>query len=192
MTSSVARALAGLGAAVALTGTLLHFVDDASIWQIYTRADIFLAAICVASLLLSAAASIRPNTQLDRMLIASAGAGLGIEGFLAVERYYVSRQAGFFLIAGAAVIQAIALILMVVPERRSRPVGVAATPSAASPARFDERRRPEPGGEAGTYGEARPPALPPAGWYPDPAGSAGERYWDGAAWTERTQPLAGR
>jgi Protein of unknown function (DUF2510) len=27
-------------------------------------------------------------------------------------------------------------------------------------------------------------AMPPAGWYPDPAGSHGQRYWDGRAWTE--------
>lgn len=27
----------------------------------------------------------------------------------------------------------------------------------------------------------------PAGWYDDPAGSGGRRYWDGSRWTERTQ-----
>lgn len=33
------------------------------------------------------------------------------------------------------------------------------------------------------------PAMPPA-WYPDPAGQAGQRYWDGAAWTAFTHPPA--
>jgi hypothetical protein len=30
----------------------------------------------------------------------------------------------------------------------------------------------------------------PAGWYPDPDGSAGQRYWDGSAWTEHRAPAA--
>ncbi|NHB85696.1 RDD family protein [Tessaracoccus sp. HDW20] len=31
------------------------------------------------------------------------------------------------------------------------------------------------------------PHQPPAGWYPDPAGSDGERYWDGIAWSQATR-----
>ena len=30
----------------------------------------------------------------------------------------------------------------------------------------------------------------PAGWYSDPAGAAAHRYWDGAAWTQWTNPAA--
>jgi hypothetical protein len=35
-----------------------------------------------------------------------------------------------------------------------------------------------------------PPPLPPAGWYADPSGGPGHRYWDGQRWTEQTTPAA--
>jgi hypothetical protein len=46
---------------------------------------------------------------------------------------------------------------------------------------------PTPVGAAAT-GTASAPSgdLPPAAWYPDPAGSPGLRYWDGTAWTAHT------
>jgi hypothetical protein len=31
----------------------------------------------------------------------------------------------------------------------------------------------------------------PAGWYPDPDGSGGQRYWDGFIWTEHRSPAVG-
>jgi uncharacterized protein YxjI len=33
-------------------------------------------------------------------------------------------------------------------------------------------------------------APPPPGWYPDPAGGAGTRWWDGQGWTEHVQQPA--
>jgi hypothetical protein len=30
--------------------------------------------------------------------------------------------------------------------------------------------------------------LPPAGWYPDPSGPEGKRWWDGQAWSSATMP----
>jgi Protein of unknown function (DUF2510)/Domain of unknown function (DUF4190) len=32
------------------------------------------------------------------------------------------------------------------------------------------------------------PSPPPAGWYPDPSGAPGQRYWDGTAWTDQDAP----
>lgn len=34
---------------------------------------------------------------------------------------------------------------------------------------------------------APPPALQPAGWFPDPGGSGRMRYFDGAGWTQHYQ-----
>jgi hypothetical protein len=41
---------------------------------------------------------------------------------------------------------------------------------------------------------AQQPPAPreiPAGWYPDPAGTAQSRYWDGDEWTGQFGPLVG-
>jgi nitroimidazol reductase NimA-like FMN-containing flavoprotein (pyridoxamine 5'-phosphate oxidase superfamily) len=32
-----------------------------------------------------------------------------------------------------------------------------------------------------------PPTSPPSGWYPDPSNPDGQRYWDGARWTEHVR-----
>ncbi len=36
--------------------------------------------------------------------------------------------------------------------------------------------------------QSSPSSLPPAGWYPDPSGAGGHRYWDGRSWTGQVQP----
>jgi hypothetical protein len=33
-----------------------------------------------------------------------------------------------------------------------------------------------------------PPSAPPAGWYRDPSGCGGQRYWDGVGWTDHVTP----
>ena len=38
----------------------------------------------------------------------------------------------------------------------------------------------------GTQGPSLSGSIP-AGWYPDPAGGAGKRWWDGAVWTQNLQ-----
>jgi Domain of unknown function (DUF4352)/Protein of unknown function (DUF2510) len=38
------------------------------------------------------------------------------------------------------------------------------------------------------YAPAVTTPATPAGWYPDPDGSGGQRYWDGSGWTEHRSP----
>lgn len=57
-------------------------------------------------------------------------------------------------------------------------LGIGATGYAGMAAR---RRKQQP--VAARTDEAAPGAIP-AGWYPDPAGEARQRYWDGEAWTD--------
>jgi hypothetical protein len=52
--------------------------------------------------------------------------------------------------------------------------------STPAPSPTAARRDDRPGG-----GEATPPGAP--GWYPDPSRGHVERFWDGAAWTERVR-----
>lgn len=37
----------------------------------------------------------------------------------------------------------------------------------------------------------RPSGTVEPGWYEDPAGTGGQRWWDGTAWTEHAGPAAG-
>ena len=37
---------------------------------------------------------------------------------------------------------------------------------------------------------SNPTSLPPAGWYSDPQGGDGQRWWNGAAWSDETHPGA--
>ena len=47
-------------------------------------------------------------------------------------------------------------------------------------ARIERRGQPTSQGVTGTS------SAPPAGWYPDPSGGAGQRWWDGSSWTGQT------
>jgi len=72
-----------------------------------------------------------------------------------------------------------ALIYLLVLRRRLN----ALTPPVAPQTTWDPQAL---GGGGGG-----PPDLPPAAWYPDPAGSSGERWWDGRGWSDHVRPTGG-
>jgi hypothetical protein len=55
-------------------------------------------------------------------------------------------------------------------------------PAVASAAPTDPVAAPLPGRALPPSGPAA--SAPPAGWYADPNGGGGQRYWDGNAWTD--------
>jgi hypothetical protein len=55
----------------------------------------------------------------------------------------------------------------------------------ANPVRLVDSRPTHPGPPHRRSDQASPP--PPAGWYHDPPGSRGFRYWDGSKWTEHVR-----
>jgi hypothetical protein len=86
--------------------------------------------------------------------------------------WVITLAVGWLLLWPMALVSAV-LYLMVF--RKRFPV-VAAKPSMAT---WDPYA-PTGGGQ--------PPSLPPAGWYPDPSGQPGERWWDGRGWSEHVRP----
>ncbi len=58
-----------------------------------------------------------------------------------------------------------------------------------NPSEGREETRPQPQTTTPTASLADYNASMPAAWYPDPDDPSALRYWDGARWAERTQPL---
>ena len=58
-----------------------------------------------------------------------------------------------------------------------------------NPSEGREETRPQPPATTPTASLADYNASMPAAWYPDPDDPSALRYWDGARWAERTQPL---
>ena len=80
---------------------------------------------------------------------------------------------GWLLVWPVALV--LSVVYLTVLRRRFPPVGaggMSQPPPRGSP--YGSPSQPPP----------PPPPLPPAGWYPDPAGSPQERWWDGRGWSE--------
>lgn len=102
------------------------------------------------------------------------------------------------VVAVAGMVGFVGLVLLIIGLvlRATGPRAAQATPYAATSAQaygavpsdgggiFEGEQRPEVQAQPVQPAAAPQPVLPPAGWYPDPSRPGGQRYWDGARWTE--------
>lgn len=97
--------------------------------------------------------------------------------------------AGWWSLASAVVLNWIALFSNMGAIRRIRQL-------AQNPQAMAEQQHLLAQQQAQAYQQhavaQRPPGAIPPGWFPDPSGQPGQRYWDGATWTHFTHPPAPR
>jgi hypothetical protein len=152
-------------------------------WEIYQRWDIVTLSLSVMLGLATVIALGNPSRLWD-LLVAVALTFVFTNYAPAAIEYRGGASAGLIL-GGAAAAVALFAGLLLLTEGAGAPrtpiYSPAAYPTAAhAAATFVPQPPPAP---AAVPQPARVPQSPTAGWYPDPGGSRGQRYWDGAAWT---------
>jgi hypothetical protein len=169
------KALAIGGAALGAIATFLPAYSDfgdgsVTYWTFHRRFDVITLVLLAGVVTLGVISIVRPLRGVN---IALAAAGASIAGIFipyAVEATD-GAQAGIFLMGIAGVITCVGAVFVLLTEFAGVPAGTPAPRPAAAP--------------------APAPAAAPPGWFPDPAGGAGQRYWDGVAWTHHVQPAIG-
>jgi Protein of unknown function (DUF2510) len=164
----VGRAIAAVGAIVMGVSVFQPAFEESSvsIWDAYSRLDLVVLGAAAATLVLLLV-SLFAGTEL-LLFVVGVIASFVLGFFLLIYLEFPGSGLGWYLaMAGSSAILAGAAIALVpaLVARAGEPADLAFLPA-----------EPVPG-----------PAAHPAGWYADPSGNARLRYWDGQAWTERTQ-----
>jgi len=171
------KALAIGGAALGAIATFLPAYGDfdggsVTYWTFNRRFDAVTLVVLVAVVALGVISIVRPMRGVNIALAAASASIAGTFIPYAVEASD-GAKVGIFVMGLAGVIACVGAIFVLLTEFAAVPAEtmvVAHTPAPAAPAA---------------------PAAAPAGWFPDPAGGNGRRYWNGAAWTQHVQPAAG-
>jgi len=126
------------------------------------------AAVCALTGLVAAS----PNSDRAAVLI-----GAILLGYVANDLVVVLKYSGEF--EGATVLATFGCVALSIGILSSFMPGGAAPTSLPNLAR-----------SVSSPAETAPPAssAAPAGWYPDPAGGPGQRYWDGEQWGHASNP----
>lgn len=160
--------------------------------MLFTRQKVVLLVVLFAAVVLAITA-MASRARWPRSL-AAVFAGIGVGWFLVWDLNEVHGDdtgiilsiVGGLLLLGGALLSAIAAS-----------VGPSSSPAASPVAQGTPRMpvtpqaspRSQPAAPTAPQVAPSPPvSATPADWYPDPAGQARLRYWDGTAWTDHTAP----
>jgi hypothetical protein len=188
MTRPFGRGLVGLGLLLAAVWMLLPLYGDSgglSLWQVTSRFDLLMFGFVLAGLGLVGASFVLGATgQIDGLLPIVAGGTASVIVFAGLE-YQWATPLRVLLAAVIAIALVAGSVLVTLPaptaERLSASMGRAGQQAAARRAAAAQSRQ-----RQATTPVSRPSATP-AGWYPDPSGQFGTRFWDGGAWTEQVR-----
>jgi hypothetical protein len=177
--------LMGLGSTLLNMPSFNGIAYNFTYWEIYQRWDIITLSLSVMLGLAAVIALANPGRLWD-LLVAVALTFVFTNYAPAAVEYRSDASAALILggVAAAVALFAGLLLLIEGADAPRTPIhNPAAYPTAAhAGATFVPQPPPAPVAAA-VPRPARVPQSPAAGWYPDPGGSRGQRYWDGAAWT---------
>lgn len=161
-----------VGAALLIIGMTVHQVAFGNLWDLSTREAVLVLLLALAAVTLTVL-----TLFFDRPLLVVIAAGIGVYLFgqyFPLGGSYSYYKGGFWIAVVGSLTMAVGgglSLAAIWPARGWRPVTGFGADLGLSPAGSDG-----PGRAA--------EALPPAGWYADPSGQGGRRYWSGSAWTE--------
>jgi uncharacterized protein DUF2510 len=178
----VGRIIGIAAGALLIAGTFLHYLAtssntfgslaNASFWKLATRADVILLILVVAAMACLAIGFVAAPRVLAAIAAGFAGVAFGV-AFPFDARSFNDFGPGMWVMALAALAMFVGAVLASADGvSRDR----AGSPSA---------------GASGPPAAPTPPAAPagaPPGWYPDPGGGGGQRYWSGQGWGSETRP----
>jgi hypothetical protein len=183
MTRAVGRGLVGLGLLMTFVWMFLPLYGHSggpSLWQVLSRFDVVMLLFLLAGGALVVASFLVASTELpDGLLTMIAGGMAAVVLFVGLEfQWTEALSVVLSCLIGLALLAGCILLALPAPiaERLTEAMGRATDRAVARRAAAVQVR----GGER----TATAWTTTPAGWYPDPSGQFGTRFWDGQAWTE--------
>lgn len=183
MTRTVGRGLVGLGLLMTFIWMFLPLYGHSggpSLWQVLSRFDVvMLLFLLVAGALLVASFLIASTELPDGLLTMIAGGMAAVVLFVGLEfQWTEALRVVLSCLIGLALLGGCILLALPAPtaQRLTEAMARASDRAVARRATVVQAR----GAERTTTART----TTPAGWYPDPSGQFGARFWDGQAWTE--------